>query len=261
MAPRLSDFALLPPVSSAAWDPAVLVSPWPGLTVPANGSVVFGPVAATLLLVLEPEPELDPCRRPSSRSRQPLPVVGADRCPRAGAAPASRPCRCSVPVPVPVPVAPLPVVGRCRWSSRWSRPCRWPVVEPVPVGRRCRWWRRCWWSGPCRWSSRWSRPCRRSAPGAGAGHGAGGRRAGLGLGRGAPVSWDDRRRRCRRSEELVGLMTVPATGTVHVLEPVPVQVDDGLALDGARAVRERSSSRCRSCRPAAADSDRGHGSR
>ncbi len=27
------------------------------------------------------------------------------------------------------------------------------------------------------------------------------------------------------SEELVGPMTVPATGTVHVLEPVPVQVD------------------------------------
>jgi hypothetical protein len=97
VAPRLSDFALPPPVSSAAWDPAVLVSPWPGLTVPANGSIVFGPVAATLLVA---EPELDP-----------VPVVVEPAALTAG-----------VPVVEPVPVAdPVPLVEPV------------PAVEPVLV--------------------------------------------------------------------------------------------------------------------------------
>jgi hypothetical protein len=98
-APRLSDFALPPPVSSAAWDPAVLVSPWPGLTVPANGSVVVGAVAATLLLA---EPELDP-----------VPVVVEPAALVAGAVPVAEAAPLVEPVPVLDPV---------------------PVVDPVPAG-------------------------------------------------------------------------------------------------------------------------------
>jgi hypothetical protein len=103
VAPRLTDFALPSPVSSAAWDPAVLVSPCPGLTVPANGSVVLGPVAATLLVAAS---EVDP-----------VPVVVELAALVVGSLPVVDP----VAVVDPVPVEPVPVVGSA------------PVVEPVPV--------------------------------------------------------------------------------------------------------------------------------
>ena len=101
----MSDFAL--PLRGRVTDcePEVLARPLPGASAPplvpvfANGSVVLGPVVEPLPVAVVPVPVLDPA--PAEPVPVPVPVEPVP-----------------VPVPVLVPVEPVPV----------------PVLEPVPVG-------------------------------------------------------------------------------------------------------------------------------